>query len=198
MLLRIVLALALDCLAATVTIAADPRAILGKNYSAPAGIGSELLGTRPPEWQVTDWLHTPPLVLAGLRGKVVLVRWWTGPQCPYCTASAEALNTLWEKDRERGLVVIGMYHHKADTPLTRDHVEAQARRLGFQFPVAIDEDWRTLRRWWLDGQPRGWTSVTFLVDREGKIRYIHPGGAYFSGEPGYAALEAAVEHALTE
>lgn len=176
--------------------AADPRAGLGENYAAPAGVGRELLGTRPPEWQVGTWLNTTPLTLAGLRGKVVLVRWWTGPECPYCTASADGLNALWKKDRDRGLVVIGMYHHKSPTPLTREHVETQVRRLGFEFPIGIDEDWTTLRRWWLDGQRRGWTSVTFLLDREGVIRHIHPGGAYFPGEPGYAALEAAVEKAL--
>ena len=179
-------------------IGAPPKPALGKVYSAPAGVGQELLGTRPPEWQASDWIHSGPLTLAGLRGKVVLVRWWTGPQCPYCTASAEALNMLWEKDRERGLVVIGMYHHKSDSPLTREHVEAQVRRLGFEFPVAVDQDWTTLHRWWLDGQPRGWTSVTFLLDREGRIRHIHPGGAYFPGEPGYMALEEAVEKALKE
>lgn len=185
-------------LGATSVVAADARPALGPNYAAPAGIGSELLGTRPPEWTVTGWLNSPPLTLSELRGKVVLVRWWTGPQCPYCSASAEALNTLWEKDRQRGLVVVGMYHHKTDTPLTAAHVEAQTKRLHFEFPVAVDKDWTTLHRWWLDAQPRGWTSVTFLLDREGKIRHIHPGGAYYPGEPGYTALEAAVEKALKE
>ncbi len=176
--------------------AADSHPELGKTYSAPAEVGRELLGTRPPEWQFGEWLQTPPLTLAGLRGKVVLVRWWTGPECPYCSASADSLNSLWKKDRDRGLVVIGMYHHKSPTPLTHEHVEAQIRRLGFEFPIGIDKDWTTLRRWWLDDQRRGWTSVTFLLDREGIIRHIHPGGAYFPGEPGCVALQAAVEKAL--
>lgn len=192
---RPVIALLLSFAVASVC-AADPRAILGQNYAASAGVGGELIGTRPPEWQVSEWLQSPPLTLAGLRGKVVLVRWWTGPLCPFCTASAEGLNALWTKDRDRGLVIVGMYHHKADSPLTREHVEHQIERLGFEFPVAVDRDWKTLRRWWLDGEPRGWTSVTFLLDREGRICHIHPGGAYFPGEPGYAALEAAVEKAL--
>jgi peroxiredoxin len=183
-------------LGSLVAMAVDPRTALGKNYSAPAGVGRELLGTRPPEWRVSEWLNGEPLTLAGLRGKVVLVRWWTGPECQFCTASAEALNGLWQKNRDHGLIVIGMYHHKADTPLTREHVAAQVRRLGFEFPIGIDEDWATLKQWWLGKQERGWTSVTFLLDREGVIRHIHPGGAYFPGEPGYAALEAAVEKAL--
>lgn len=177
-------------------IANDRRAKLGETYAASADVGRELLGSRPPELQVREWLHSQPLTLASLRGKVVLIRWWTGPQCEFCTASADALNSLWKMHRERGLVVIGMYHHKAATPLTREHVQTQAQRLGFEFPIGIDENWVTLRRWWLAKEDRRWTSVTFLLDREGVIRHIHPGGAYFAGEPGYEALAAAVEKEL--
>jgi peroxiredoxin len=169
---------------------------LGPTYAAPAEIGRELIGTRPPEWTVGDWIGGEPRTLASLRGRVVLVRWWTAPGCPYCAASADALNELSRKYRERGLTVIGIYHHKASTPLTREHVAAQAKRLGLDFPVAIDYDWNTLHRWWLDRADRGWTSVTFLIDREGIIRHLHPGGAYFRGEPGFEALEKAVQAAL--
>lgn len=169
---------------------------LGENFAAPPEVGRELLGTRAKEWAVSDWIGGEPRTLASLRGKLVLVRWWTAPGCPYCAASAEGLNELARKYGERGLVVIGIYHHKASTPLTRAHVEAQRTRLGFTFPVAIDRDWKTLRHWWLDRTERGWTSVTFLLDREGIIRHVHPGGAFFPGEPGFAALEKSVRDAL--
>jgi peroxiredoxin len=182
----------------TTAALANPRSALGPNYAAPPDVGRELLGTTPPEWTVTDWLNSKRLTLESLRGKVVLVRWWTGPQCPYCAASAEVLNSLWRKERERGLMVVGIYHHKDDTPLTHEHVVAQTKRLGFEFPVATDRDWKTLKRWWLDREERGWTSVTFLLDRAGIIRHIHGGGAYYEGEPGCAALVAAVEKALAQ
>jgi len=177
---------------------AAPRPDLGERYAAPADAGRELLGTRLPEWTLSDWQGSPPLTLAGLRGKVVLVRWWTAPGCPYCVASAEALNGFVAKYRDRGLVVIGAYHHKAESPLTPEHVAAQAKRLGFAFPTAIDRDWHTLRKWWLDRTERGWTSVTFLLGRDGTIRHLHGGGAYYAGEPGYVALEKAIETALRE
>lgn len=179
-----------------VVAGSSPSSLLGENYAAPAGEGKELIGTKPVEWTVSDWINSKPLTLESLRGKVVLVRWWTAPDCPYCSASAPALNGFWQKYREKGLVVVGMYHHKSSTTLTRKHVEEQAHELGFGFPLAIDTDWKTLRRWWLARNERRWTSVTFLVDREGVIRFIHPGGAFYKGEPGYEALERAIEEAL--
>ena len=177
-------------------MAEPPHPELGANYAAPAGVGRELIGTRAPEWTVSEWIGSEPRSLASFRGRVLVVRWWTAPGCPYCAASADGLNDLARKYAARGLEVIGMYHHKSSAPLTRAHVEAQARRLGFTFPIAIDDGWKTLRRWWLDRTDRGWTSVTFVIDREGIIRHIHPGGAFFPGEPGFEALEKAVRAAL--
>ena len=170
----------------------------GRKFAAPAELGRELIGTSPPEWNVTDWINSENISLRSLRGKVVLVRWWTAPGCPYCKASADALNEWATRYRARGLVVVGLYHHKADDPLSRKHVVSEAKKLGFDFPIAIDPDWRTLRNWWLDRETRGWTSASFLIDRSGIIRHVHGGGAYFKGEPGYAAFESAIEKALAD
>lgn len=167
--------------------------LVGASCAVAAGA---VLGTVPPEWTVSDWVNSAPLSLAGLRGRAVLVRWWTGPECAYCTESAEALNGWWEKYRGRGLVVVGMYHHKSATRLMREHVETQARRLHFKFPIGIDRDWVTLKRWWLAGRDRAWTSVTFLLNGNGTVRHVHPGGSYVKGAPDYERLEQAIEEAL--
>jgi len=137
-----------------------------------------LIGSEAPEWSVTNWLNSKAFSLDDLRGKVILIRWWTGPECPYCAASVPYLNTWYEKYRNKGLVVIGFYHHKSPTPLTRSYVQELIKRYEVSFPVAIDPEWHTLKRWWLDEHPRAWTSVSFLIDRGGVIRYIHPGGTY--------------------
>ena len=157
-----------------------------------------LLGRRAPEWTVSHWRNGPPVTLQELRGKVVLVRWWTAPDCPYCRATAPALNELHELYRGRGLVVLGFYHHKSAGPLDPKQVAAWADDLGFEFPLAIDDDWRTLRRWWLDQVTSSWTSVTFLLDRQGVIRHIHPGGQYVKGDRDYAVLVAKIEELLAE
>jgi hypothetical protein len=65
------------------------------------------------------------------------------------------------------------------------------------FPVGIDRDWKTLHAWWLDREPgAAWTSVTFVIGRDGTVRHVHPGGALVEGKADYAALERAVQDAL--
>lgn len=166
--------------------------------SSPLKAGEPLLGTKPSEWQATDWINSKPLTLKALTGKVVLVRWWTALDCPFCAATAPALNEFHASYKDRGLVVVGLYHHKARKPLDTAQVKRSARDLGFRFPVAIDPDWKTLRSWWLDGGERRWTSVTFLIDRKGVIRHVHPDGKYVKGDKAYRALKAKIEELLKE
>ena len=115
---------------------------------------------------------------------------------PFCAASAPTLNELDRRYGERGLSIVGFYHHKADSPLAPADVERYARSFGFAFPLAIDADWRTLNRWWLDGGNRDWTSVSFLIDRQGVVRWIHPGGQYAPGEPAAEELERRIVELL--
>ena len=81
---------------------------LGEHYASPASAGRDLIGTRPPEWTLSDWQNSDPLTLAGLRDRVVLIRWWTAPGCAYCSASAAALESFATRYRERGLVVVAL------------------------------------------------------------------------------------------
>ncbi|HSN96976.1 MAG TPA: hypothetical protein VLS89_01720 [Candidatus Nanopelagicales bacterium] len=104
----------------------------------------------------------------------------------------------WASLEARRLTVIGMYHHKRPEPLDPEAVRAWVDQFGFRFPVAIDEDWRTLKRWWLDGHERTWTSVSFLLDRHGVVRYVHKGGKYAPGDADYQQVRAQIEALLTE
>lgn len=170
--------------------------------SAPTpatGPEAALIGTRPPEWQAEHWLNSQPRSLASLRGKVVLVRWWTAG-CPFCSTSAPALRDFDATYGKRGLAVVGMYHHKDDGPLDTAVVDATAKEYGFTFPIAVDPDWHTLHAWMRDpaGRPvdTGFTSLTFVLDKDGVVRFVHPGGQYVAGDPAYTALTAAIERLL--
>jgi thiol-disulfide isomerase/thioredoxin len=131
-------------------------------------------------WGDLTWVNSPPLALSGLRGKVVLVRFWT-QGCAYCETTAPALAALRKEYAARGLVVIGMYHPKPPRDESPGRVARAAKRLGLDFPIALDNDWVTLRRWWLDAGDRPFTSASFLVDRRGILRAIHPGGEFHEG-----------------
>jgi len=158
----------------------------------------ELIGRPAAGFSVEHWINSPPLELEQLRGQVVLVRFWTAPGCRFCRATAPALNDLHARYAARGLRVIGFYHHKSDAPLVPKDVERYAREFGFRFPVAIDPDWRTLRAWWLSKTDHRFTSVSFLIDRRGVIRHIHPGGQYVRGDTDHTRLEAMIEKLLDE
>jgi thiol-disulfide isomerase/thioredoxin len=147
-------------------------------------------------WQVSQWFNSPPLALEQLRGKVVLVRWFMGPSCPFCSATAPTLRALHERYAAKGLAVIGMYHHKEETPLDPAQVEGWVKHYGYQFPVAIDKDWTTLRRWWLDGHERSYTSVSFLIDKAGVVRRVHLGGTIAPEGDDIQAITADVERLL--
>jgi peroxiredoxin len=172
--------------------AADP-----KERAAAAS----LIGTTPPEWHAERWMNSPPLELAKLRGSVVLVRWWTAG-CPFCSATAPSLRAIDRDYTARGLHVIGMYHHKDETPFDPKVYEETAKKYQFTFPVAFDPEWNTLHAWMRDanGKPvdTGFTSVTFLIDKHGVIRHVHPGGSYVEGDPAYTEMRTAIERLLAE
>jgi thiol-disulfide isomerase/thioredoxin len=176
--------------------AAAPPAALGPG-AGEADVASRV-GRPAPGWEASSWLNSPPLTVEGLRGKVVLVRWFMATECPYCSATAPALRALHDDYADRGLVVVGMYHHKSDGALDLAEVRALVEQdYRFEFPVAIDDDWRTLRRWWLDDHPDSWTSVSFLLDRAGVVRAVHLGGEYPPGSADEAALRRWIERLLS-
>ena len=142
--------------------------------------GHDLIGTQAPEWSNQQWLNSQPLKLSELKGKVVLVRFFMESSCPMCRASAPYLNDFYASYKDAGFVVVGMYTPKPyPRKADRTDVKRFVKDYEFEFPVAIDDEWTTLKRFWLNRVPdANFTSVSFLIDRNGTIRYIHAGGAY--------------------
>ena len=64
--------------------------------------------------------------------------------------------------------------------------------------AARDPEWTTLNSWWLAGHKRDFTSVSFLLDRQGRVRGIHPGGRYAPGDAAYEAMRRGIEKLLVE
>ncbi len=163
-----------------------------------------LVGTVLPEWTFAAWANGPALTLGGLRGRVVVIRFFTAG-CPFCEASMPALAALAKELRDQPVTFVGAFHAKPARPTPpRERALALVKQWGVEFPIAFDDDWRTLRAWYLDGHPRPATSVTFVIDRAGRVAHVHPGPVYFpSSDPAdaeanrdYLALRAAIERAL--
>ena len=154
-----------------------------------------IVGKPAPAWNL-DWMGQPAVSLDSLRGRVVLVRWFTGG-CPYCSDTAPTLAAMHDELAPRGLSVIGVYHHKSEAPLEPARVKALAESFHFRFPVAIDHGWRTLFSWWLDDH-KGWTSISFLIDRRGVVRFVHTGGAYAPGSDDAAQMRRWIDALLGE
>lgn len=191
-------------------IDADIAASLESLRTMDRAAGNDRIGVAAPPFQFDRWLNSAPLSLEDLRGHVVLVRWWTDT-CPFCASSAPALRALHDQYSARGLKVIGVFHPKAgrDGPLDVARVQRAVESRKFLFPVAIDWDWRTrtLKEWWLTGPERPATSVTFVLDKSGIIRFVHPGMEYHDadGDEGHAmcvndmaSIRAAIERLISE
>jgi peroxiredoxin len=142
-----------------------------------------LVGQPVPDWPAKPaerWAQGAPTTLSELRGKVVLIRFFTDTACPYCSATAPALREFDREFSGQGLVVIGVYTPKPEPrPVDVAEVRALAREYGFGFPVLVDDDWGALRALWLDRVPDArFTSASLLIDRRGIVRHVHEGGAY--------------------
>ena len=164
-------------------------AMLQRGKAADLSRGEDRLGLPAPPLHLEHWLNSAPREMEALRGKVVLIRWWT-EGCGFCAATAPALIDLNSRYGSRGLTVIGLFHPKPPGDWNVKRMRAAGERLGLAFPLALDADWAVLNRWWPDPEARGWTSVSFVVDKKGIIRYVHPGGEFHQSlEPAHTRCD---------
>ena len=125
----------------------------------------------------TGWLNSSPVTPPELRGRVVLVDFWTYT-CINWLRTLAFVRAWSEKYRDRGLVVIGV--HTPEFPFERDveNVREASQAMRVEYPIALDSDYGV----WSAFGNRYWPAV-YLVDAEGRIRYHHFGeGEYDEGE----------------
>ncbi|MCF5145035.1 redoxin domain-containing protein [Pseudomonas sp. PA-6-1D] len=145
----------------------------------PAGATPSLAGA-------VEWLNSPPLSLEALKGKVVLVDFWTY-DCINCRRALPYVNTWAKRYEKDGLVVIGVHTPEYAFEHIPANVKEQVRKLGIGDPVAIDNNYAIWRSF--DNQ---YWPAHYLIDAKGHVRYSH------FGEGRYEAQELMIEALLNE
>ena len=139
--------------------------------------GTDLIGTKAPGFAGIAWLRGDTVALDALDGKPTVVRWWTA-RCILCEHSATALQEVAETHGD-AVRVVAVFHEKpAGRAFAKQEILDIADRIGMPGTIGWDREWPQLRKWWLDRGGRRFTSITFLLDGTGTIRWIHPGGEY--------------------
>ncbi len=140
-----------------------------------------------PEFAGIDkWLNSDPLTIQQLRGKVVLVDFWTYT-CINCINTLPHVKSWHAKYKDQGLVVVGV--HTPEYPFERntDNVRTAIKRFDIKYPVAQDNRYTT----WSAYNNQFWPAV-YLIDKKGQVVYTH------FGEGQYAQTEAAIQALLAQ
>ncbi|MBR0852566.1 thioredoxin family protein [Bradyrhizobium diazoefficiens] len=152
--------------------------------ATPVATAAATQQTAPDFAGVTSWFNSKPLTIADLRGKVVLVDFWTYG-CVNCVNTLPHVTGLYAKYKDKGLVVVGV--HTPEFPFERSasNVQAALKRHGITYPVAQDNDSRT----WNAYSNRYWPAQ-YIIDQNGKIVFQH------EGEGGYDQIDRTVARLL--
>ena len=152
--------------------------------ASPAAVPLPDDGAAPLFGEASEWLNSPPLTASDLRGKVVLVDFWTYT-CINWLRSLPYVRAWAEKYRDRGLVVIGVHAPEFAFEKNVDGVRRAAKDMGIDYPIVIDNDhaiWRAFKNEY-------WPALYF-VDARGQIRH------HVFGEGEYDRSEAVIQQLL--
>ena len=143
-------------------------------------------GKAPELAGITGWINTEPFKLTDLRGKVVIIDFWTY-SCINCIRTLPYLNSWHEKYAEKGLVIVGVHTPEFEFEKDYSNVLQAVEKFGVKYKVVQDNDYATWRAYGNRYWPR-----KYLIDAEGNIRYDH------IGEGGYDETEKVIIQLLKE
>jgi cytochrome c biogenesis protein CcdA/thiol-disulfide isomerase/thioredoxin len=157
----------------------------GDAAKGPAA-GLPVEGRAPSLAGAVEWLNSPPLSVEGLKGKVVLVDFWTY-SCINCLRALPYVRAWAEKYRDQGLVVIGV--HAPEFAFEKDpaNVKRAVADLGLTYPVAIDNNYAIWRAF-----DNHYWPAHYFIDAQGRIRHHH------FGEGDYEGSEKVIQQLLAE
>jgi cytochrome c biogenesis protein CcdA/thiol-disulfide isomerase/thioredoxin len=118
---------------------------------------------------IEAWINSPPLQIDELKGKVVLIDFWTY-SCINCVRTLPYLKDWYKKYHDKGLVIIGIHTPEFDFEKNKLNVEQAVKQNGIEYPVALDNQFTT----WNNFSNHYWPAQ-YLINQEGKVVYQHLG-----------------------
>ena len=168
-------------------VQAQLEMLASKSVLPTAAVALPDLGLAPDFVGITQWLNTStPVSLSQLRGKVVLVDFWTYA-CINCIRTLPHVTSLYEKYKETGFIVIGVHTPEFEYEKRTANVERALKQFKIYYPVAQDNDYAT----WKAYHNRFWPAQ-YVIDTKGHLRMVH------TGEGAYEEIETAVKVLLQE
>jgi peptide-methionine (R)-S-oxide reductase len=144
------------------------------------------------EFAPGEWINSEPLTLQNLRGRVVLIEFWTFG-CYNCRNTLPFLKRWDEQYKDKGLTIVGVHSPEFETEKKIETVRSQVASLGIKYAVVTDNDYAT----WKAYAVTAWPTI-FVVDKAGRVRWVHVGeGKYGETEKTIQKLLAEDEHAVT-
>ena len=163
-----------------------------KDTTASPELPNESFYAAPDFAPQTEWLQSEPLTWTGLRGKVVVVHFWTFG-CINCKHNYLAYKGWHEKYGGKGVTVIGIHTPEFDYEADAKEVQAQANKNGLKFPIALDRGGQNWQKW----ENRYWPTI-YLVDKKGKVRHRWEGELESAEVNGRALLGRQIDELLAE
>ena len=145
--------------------------VSSEHYSSATTIVSNdgLIGKRSSELSDGKWINSQPLKLSDLRGKVVLLEFWTFG-CYNCRNTVPYLKNWYEKYGGKEFTIVGVHSPELEREKEFTSVARQTRDLGIKYPVVTDNELLT----WSAYDQEYWP-VLYLIDKKGIVRYVHVG-----------------------
>ena len=142
--------------------------------------------TAAPEFAKGVWINSDPLALEKLRGRVVLVEFWTFG-CDNCRNTLPAVKEWDAKYRDRGLTIVGVHTPETQNEYRISSVREEVPALGVKYAVVTDNDYTTWKAYGVEAWP-----TILVIDKQGRIRWLHV------GEGKYDETESVIKTLLAE
>lgn len=149
------------------------RLTAGEQMIPSRSLMEETKAPTAPEILSGNWINSEPLTLKSLRGRVVLLEFWTFA-CYNCRNTLPTVKKWDAQYRDKGLTIIGVHTPELDYESNIDNLRREVAALGIKYPVVTDNDYST----WKEYKVEAWPTV-FVLDKKGRVRWTHVGeGAY--------------------